>query len=208
MRQVIEERSGYSIDIVLLVDRPRRRTALARAVDLLDASGLTGESWEVGGEGGAPAGWLVEVDGPSHFLEHPSNRPRGSTLLKRRHLQALGCACASAPASAFVPAPSPAAAPRAVVIEAVSGPRCPPARPWARADVLSACVHALRRAGGASSVGGRVRLAWCGVLHADVFAGLRRRVGVGRYVLVTIPYWEWQDHASKGQAACVAYLAV
>jgi hypothetical protein len=57
-----------------------------------------------GGQGGEgrenenePAGWLVEVDGPSHFLLEPSHRPRGSTLLKRRHLQALGFVLVSIP---------------------------------------------------------------------------------------------------------------
>lgn len=39
-----------------------------------------------------PVGWLVEIDGPSHFLQDPYNRARGSTLLKRRHLQSLGYA--------------------------------------------------------------------------------------------------------------------
>ena len=50
-----------------------------------------------GGRENEPAGWLVEVDGPSHFLLEPSHRPRGSTLLKRRHLQALGFVLVSIP---------------------------------------------------------------------------------------------------------------
>ena len=90
--EVIEERSGYSIDMVLLLEQAPGGSALAAAVDLPGSPVQAEGGWGCEGSavGGAPAGWLVEVDGPSHFLEHPSNRPRGSTLLKRRHLQALG----------------------------------------------------------------------------------------------------------------------
>jgi len=39
--------------------------------------------------------WAVEFDGPSHFLA--SRAPKGSTLLKRRHLQLLGYALVCLP---------------------------------------------------------------------------------------------------------------
>ena len=70
-----------------------------------------------------------------------------------------------------------------------------------------ACVKALRRAPCASSVGDSLRHAYV-VVCVGVVRRAALRLLIGRYVLVTIPYWEWQDHANKGQAACAAYLAV
>ena len=151
--EVIEPRSGYSIDILLLLTPPShthhhpQHTSAASRSGQASAGARTKEKekeekeacaaapggarageevggvvslrgmplWEEGGEdvgaqvhiegghggGGGrenePAGWLVEVDGPSHFLLEPSHRPRGSTLLKRRHLQALGFVLVSIP---------------------------------------------------------------------------------------------------------------
>jgi len=50
-----------------------------------------------GGGGKGPVGWVVEVDGPSHYQQHPWHRATGSTQLKRRHLQSLGLALVSIP---------------------------------------------------------------------------------------------------------------
>jgi len=48
---------------------------------------------------GAQRGWAVEVDGPSHFYQDHNGRqwPRGSTLLKRRHLSQCGYEVVSVP---------------------------------------------------------------------------------------------------------------
>jgi len=64
-------RSGYSIDMLV------KDSAL----------GIGGERRSKGGV------WAVEFDGPSHF--HASGVPKGSTLLKRRHLALLGHAVVS-----------------------------------------------------------------------------------------------------------------
>jgi len=59
---------------------------------------LESTSPEGGGGGGkGPVGWVVEVDGPSHYQQHPWGRATGSTQLKRRHLQSLGLALVSIP---------------------------------------------------------------------------------------------------------------
>ena len=73
--EVVEPASGYKIDMMLL-DLERRSTAIQPHSHLSDPD-----------KRASPAGWLVEIDGPSHFLSSPPHRPRGSTLLKRRHLQ-------------------------------------------------------------------------------------------------------------------------
>ncbi|MGB1604085.1 MAG: RAP domain-containing protein, partial [Promethearchaeia archaeon] len=73
--EVVEPASGYKIDMMLL-DLERRSTAIQPHSHLSDQD-----------KRASPAGWLVEIDGPSHFLSSPPHRPRGSTLLKRRHLQ-------------------------------------------------------------------------------------------------------------------------
>jgi hypothetical protein len=50
----------------------------------------------IGGERSSGRGaWVLEFDGPSHFLA--SRTPTGATLLKRRHLQLLGHALVSVP---------------------------------------------------------------------------------------------------------------
>lgn len=75
--EVVDESSGYSLDIVL--DR---------------ASALAPEH-----VGECKAGWAVEVDGPSHFVRSSDGTLdcSGSTMLKRRHLVALGYALVSVP---------------------------------------------------------------------------------------------------------------
>jgi hypothetical protein len=52
------------------------------------------------GSKGAAAGWVVEVDGPSHFLT--CRLPVGGTLMKRRHLALLGYTIVSLPFREFV----------------------------------------------------------------------------------------------------------
>ena len=47
------------------------------------------------GSKGAAAGWVVEVNGPSHFLT--CRLPVGGTLMKRRHLALLGYTVVSLP---------------------------------------------------------------------------------------------------------------
>ena len=44
---------------------------------------------------GADVGWVVEFDGPFHFLACRS--PTGATLMKRRHLELLGYSVVSLP---------------------------------------------------------------------------------------------------------------
>ena len=67
-------RSGYAIDMLVSDARPSAASA------------------------GAPGGgrsWAVEFDGPDHFLACGS--PKGSTLLKHRHLRQLGYALVVVP---------------------------------------------------------------------------------------------------------------
>jgi len=47
---------------------------------------------------GAAAGWAVEFDGPSHFLDcYIRPQPNGGTLMKRRILELLGYTVVSVP---------------------------------------------------------------------------------------------------------------
>jgi hypothetical protein len=75
--EVVDEVSGYSLDIVLDATSPMAPQHAAQS----------------------KAGWAVEVDGPSHFVKSSDGRlhPNGGTILKRRHLEALGYALVSVP---------------------------------------------------------------------------------------------------------------
>ena len=66
-------KSGYSIDMLVVHD----------------------STLEIGGERSSGRTWALEFDGPSHFLA--SGAPTGATLLKRRHLEALGHALVIVP---------------------------------------------------------------------------------------------------------------
>jgi len=59
--EVVEARSGYKIDILLHVE--------GGGTPLGESGGGGGGGGEGGGRLIMPVGWLIEVDGPSHFLQ-------------------------------------------------------------------------------------------------------------------------------------------
>ena len=79
--EVVEEESGYWLDIVL------------------DAKASPLAPDHVAKSGGL---WAVEVDGPSHFVRNHAKggvewRASGSTMLKRRHMEGMGHVVVSVP---------------------------------------------------------------------------------------------------------------